>query len=183
MDQIASVDELFVHELNDLRSAEEQLVTALPLMAASATAAELRQGFENHLEQTRVQLERVEEALRLMGERPSGEVCKGMKGLLEEGQKIMNTVERGAVLDAALIDAARKVEHYEITTYRAAAARAHELGHDGVAALLQTNLQEEEFADYRLQELSQGMMPYSGPGADPRDDGSEVLVGTSKTAQ
>jgi len=178
MERIETVDKLFVHELNDLRSAEEQLVGALPLMAASASAPELRQAFEKHLEQTRTQLQRVEEALRLMQERPNGDTCDGMKGLIGEGQKMMDAVTRGAVLDSALIDAGRKVEHYEITAYRSAVSRAHELGHDVVAALLETNLQEEELADDRLQQLAQGMMPYSGPGADPRDDGSEVIVGS-----
>lgn len=178
MERIDSVDELFLHELQDLYSAEQQLTRALPLMAASAQAAELRQGFEAHLEETRTQLQRVEQALKMVGERPNGETCQGMRGLIEEGQKLMKTVERGAVLDSALIDAGRKVEHYEITAYRAAVAKAHELGHTTVANLLETNLQEEELADQKLQLLAEAMMPYSGPGADPRDDGSEVILGT-----
>ena len=183
MAQIETVDKLFIHELNDLRSAEEQLAKALPLMAASATAVELRQGFEMHLEQTRVQLRRVEEALKLLDERPNGDICEGMKGLIEEAQKVMKSVEKGAVLDSALLDAGRKVEHYEITSYRSAVSKAHELGHEVVAGLLEVNLQEEELADYRLQQIAQGMMPFSGPGPDPRDDGSEVLVGTGQTTQ
>ena len=82
------------------------------------------------------------------------------------------------VLDGALIDAARKVEHYEITAYRGAMSKAHELGYDDIGELLQANLQEEELADHKLQTLAEAMMPYSGPGADPRDDGSEVIVGS-----
>jgi ferritin-like metal-binding protein YciE len=88
----------------------------------------------------------------------------------------------GPVLDSALLDAARKVEHYEITAYRGAIAKAHELGRTEVATLLETNLQEEELTDYRLQQMAEGMMPYSGPGADPRDDGSEVIVGDGQRA-
>jgi ferritin-like metal-binding protein YciE len=90
----------------------------------------------------------------------------------------MQSVERGAVLDGALIDAARKVEHYEITAYRGAMSKAHELGHDAVAELLEANLQEEELTDHKLQTLAESMMPYSGPGPDPRNDGSEVIVGS-----
>lgn len=176
MTHIKSVDDLFVHELQDLYSAESQLVTALPLMAAAATAPELRQGFEKHLEETRTQLQRVDQALVTVGHKPSNETCKGIHGLIEEGSDLLKHVERGPVLDAALIDAGRKVEHYEIVAYRGALARAHDLGQSAVASLLEMNLQEEELTDHRLQQLSQGMMPFSGPGSDPRDDGSEVIV-------
>ncbi len=178
MDKIDSVDELLVHELKDMYSAETQLVEALPAMAAAATAPELRQGFEKHLEQTRAHMQRVEQALTILGEQTDNTVCDGMKGLIEEGKSIMQSVERGAVLDGALIDAARKVEHYEITAYRGAMSKAHELGHDEVAELLEANLQEEELTDHQLQTLAEAMMPYSGPGADPRNDGSEVIVGS-----
>jgi len=176
MTHIKSVDDLFVHELQDLYSAESQLVTALPMMATAATAPELRQGFEKHLQETRTQLQRVDQALLTMGHKPNNETCKGMHGLIEEGSDLMKHVERGPVLDAALIDAGRKVEHYEITAYRGALAKAHELGQPAVASLLEMNLQEEELTDHRLQQLSQGMMPFSGLGSDPRDDGSEVIV-------
>ncbi len=178
MDKIDSVDDLLVHELQDLYSAETQLVDALPIMAGAATAPELRQGFEKHLEQTRAHRQRVEQALTILGEQTDNTVCAGMQGLIEEGDSIIHSVERGAVLDGALIDAARKVEHYEITAYRGAMSKAHELGHDEVAELLEANLQEEELTDHELQTLAESMMPYSGPGADPRDDGSEVIVGS-----
>ncbi len=178
MDQIATVDDLFIHELQDLASAEEQLIAALPQMAAAATAPELRQGFTDHLAQTRTHLLRVEQALGALNEHRNGDVCHGIEGLIAEGKKLIKTVEPGAVLDSALIDAARKVEHYEITAYRGAVSKAHELGHDLVADLLGANLQDEELTDHRLQQLAEGMMPYSGPGTDPRDDGSEIIVGT-----
>ena len=178
MDKIDTVDDLLVHELQDLYSAETQLVEALPVMAAAATAPELRQGFEKHLEQTRAHMQRVEQALTILGEQTDNTLCAGMQGLIEEGNSIIHSVERGAVLDGALIDAGRKVEHYEITAYRGAMSKAHELGHEEVAELLQANLQEEELTDDELQKLAESMMPYSGPGADPRDDGSEVIVGS-----
>jgi ferritin-like metal-binding protein YciE len=178
MDKITSVDDLFIHELQDLRSAEEQLIDALPAMAAAATAPELRLGFEQHLEETRAHLQRLEQALSILDEQSDNTTCDGMKGLIEEGKSIMQSVERGAVLDGALIDAARKVEHYEITAYRGAMSKAHELGHDEVAEVLAATLQEEELTDHKLQTLAEYMMPYSGPGPDPRDDGSEVIVGS-----
>lgn len=178
MDKIDSIDDLLIHELQDLHSAEEQLIDALPAMAQAATAPELRQGFEHHLEETRAHLQRLEQALSVLDVQSDGTTCEGMKGLIEEGKSIIHSVERGAVLDGALIDAARKVEHYEITAYRGVMSKAHELGHDAVAELLEATLQEEELADHKLQTLAQSMMPYSGPGVDPRDDGSEVIVGS-----
>ncbi len=178
MDKIDSVDDLLIHELHDLYSAETQLTEALPNMADAATAPELRQGFEKHLEQTRAHMQRLEQALAILDEQTDNTVCAGMQGLIEEGDSLIHSVERGAVLDGALIDAARKVEHYEITAYRGAISKAHELGHEEVAELLGLTLQEEELTDHELQTLAEGMMPYSGPGADPRDDGSEVIVGS-----
>ena len=177
-EKIDTVDALFVHELQDLRSAEEQLVSALTKMAVAADAPELRAGLARHLEQTRQQLRRVEQALSEIGEAPNDEVCYGIEGLIAEAEKLMSAASFGPVLDSALIDAARKVEHYEITAYRATIAKAYDLGFKDVASLLEWNLQEEELIDYRLQQLAEGLTPYSGPGADPRDDGSEVIVGS-----
>lgn len=179
LEKIETVDELFIHELQDLYSAEDQLIRALAFMASAADAPELRAGLARHLEQTRQQLRRVEQALAEVGQIPNGEICHGIEGLIAEGRKMMGTAAFGPVLDSALIDAARKVEHYEITSYRAAISNAYELGFAEVASLLELNLQEEELTDYRLQEMAEGRTPYSGPGADPRDDGSEVIVGSN----
>lgn len=178
-DKIDSIDELFVHELHDLYNAERQLLEALPQMVSAADAPELRDGMARHLNQTRDHLERMRRALQLVGEQPNGEICHGVAGLITEGKKLIDSADAGPVLDGAIIGAARKVEQYEISAYRSATAKAHELGMEEVASLLEMNLQDEELADYRLQQLAQGMMPYSGPGADPRDDGSEVIVGQS----
>jgi ferritin-like metal-binding protein YciE len=178
MDKIETIDELFIHDLNDLHSAEEQLVMALTRMASAADAPELRAGLARHLEQTRGQLRRVQQALVEVGQMPGDEVCHGIEALIAEGESLMAAATFGPVLDSALIEAARKVEHYEITAYRGAIARAHELGFTEVASLLELNLQEEELTDYRLQQLAEGLTPYSGPGADPRDDDSEVVIGS-----
>lgn len=178
-DRIDTVDELFIHELQDLHSAESQLLLALPKMVSAAEAPELRSGLAQHLSQTQQHLSRMERALHLAGQTPNGEVCHGIEGLIKEGEKLIDATASGPVLDNALIDAARKVEQYEISAYRGAVSKAHELGFEDIASLLGENLQEEELTDYRLQQLAQGMMPYSGPGVDPRDDGSEVIVGDS----
>lgn len=177
MEQIETIDTLFIHALQDLYSAEEQLVAALTRMAVAADAPELRSGLARHLEQTRQQQRRVEQALFEVGEQPNGEVCRGIEGLVAEAEQLLASTTFGPVLDSALIDAARKVEQYEITSYRAAIAKAYELGFTEVASLLELNLQEEELTDYRLQQLAEGMTPFSGPGSDPRDDGSEVILG------
>ena len=103
MDKIDSIDDLFVHELQDLYSAESQLVEALPLMAAAATAPELRIGFEKHLDETRAQLQRIEQVLTMLDEQTDDTICAGMQGLIEEGKSIMQSVERGAVLDGAVM--------------------------------------------------------------------------------
>lgn len=183
-EKIDTVDALFIHQLQDIHSAEEQLVSALTKMAVAADAPELRAGLARHLEQTRRQLRRVEQALSEIGEAPNGEVCHGIAGLITEAEALMSATSFGAVLDNALIDAARKVEQYEISAYRAAIAKAYELGFDETASLLEWNLQEEELTDYRLQQMAEGLMPYSGPGDDPRDDGSEVIVGSNgRTAE
>lgn len=181
-DQIETIDELFVHELQDLYSAEYQLTMAVPKMITSANAPELRSALAEHLKQTHQHLLRMERALDMAGHEPEGEVCHGIEGLITETEGLIDSTAYGPVLDGALIDAARKVEHYEITAYRATIAKAHEFGFTDLASLLEMNLQEEELADFRLQQLAEGMMPFSGPGPDPRDDGSEVIVGEAGRA-
>jgi ferritin-like metal-binding protein YciE len=176
-ERIDSVDELFEHELQDLFSAENQLIPALTRMAGAADGADLRAEFAHHLEQTQAHVSRLEKALDIMDLTPSGEPCHGIEGLIAEGERLMAVTSSGPVLDNVLIDSARKIEQYEITAYRGALSKAYELGFVEVAALIELNLQEEELADFRLQQVAQGMMPYSGPGSDPRDDGSEVILG------
>src|ERR1700687_2654715 len=109
--------ELYIDELKDLYSAENQLVKALPKMAKAAAAAELRQGFEKHLKQTQRQVQRLEKIFQALGESPKGKKCKGMEGLIEEGSEAMEEDYEYSVLDAALIGAAQRVEHYEIAGY------------------------------------------------------------------
>src|SRR5436853_511040 len=126
--QLSSLRDLYIDELKDLYSAETQLVKALPKMAKASSSDELRQGFEEHLEQTKGHVERLEQIFQALGESPKGKKCVGMEGLIKEGSEATDEDYEGAVLDAALIGAAQRVEHYEIAAYGTAGAFAELLG-------------------------------------------------------
>jgi ferritin-like metal-binding protein YciE len=147
--------ELYIDELKDLYSAENQLVKALPKMAKAASSDELRKGFEEHLEQTRGHVERLEKIFKSLGESPKGKKCKGMEGLVEEGADVIEEDFEGSLMDAALIGAAQRVEHYEIAAYGTVCAFAEELGEDEQASLLTETLEEEKETDEKLTKLSQ----------------------------
>jgi ferritin-like metal-binding protein YciE len=145
--------ELYVDELKDLYSAENQLVKALPRMAKAATSPDLRTGFEEHLEQTKGHVARLETIFEKLGESPKGKKCKGMEGLIEEGSEAIEEHE-GEVLDAALIGAAQRVEHYEIAGYGTVIAFAEELGESGHVTLLNKTLTEEKQTNEKLTDLA-----------------------------
>lgn len=147
--------ELYLNELKDLHSAEQQLVKALPKMAKAASSEDLREGFEQHLEQTKGHVQRLEQIFEAMNESPKGKKCAGMEGLINEGSETMNEDFEGAVMDAALIGAAQRVEHYEIAAYGTAIAFAEELGESDHVSLLQETLREEKETDEKLTELSE----------------------------
>ena len=149
-----SMKALYVDELRDIYNAEKQLTKALPKMAKAAASEELRNGFTEHLEQTKGHVERLEQVFEALGERPSGKKCAGMEGLIEEGSEVIDEYEKGNILDAALIGAAQRVEHYEIAAYGTVCAFAELLGESEHASLLQQTLQEEKETDAKLTELS-----------------------------
>ena len=157
-----SLQDVFAEQLNDLRSAEEQLVDALPKMAGAASSGELRKAFEEHLAQTRGHLERIEDLLATSGVARTGEVCAGMKGLIEEGAKVVQASGEPMAKDAALIAAAQRVEHYEIAAYGTAATLANNLDLDDAADVLCQTLDEEETADKLLTKIATGGMFRSG---------------------
>jgi ferritin-like metal-binding protein YciE len=146
--------ELYVDELKDLYSAENQLIKALPKMAKAASSEELRQGFEEHLEQTKGQVQRLEKIFELLDESPKGKKCVGMEGLVKEGAEVMEEEFEDSVMDAALIGAAQRVEHYEIAAYGTAREFAKILGETQHASLLEETLQEEKETDEKLNELA-----------------------------
>jgi ferritin-like metal-binding protein YciE len=146
---------LYVDELRDLYSSEQQLIKAIPKMAKAANSDELRKGFEEHLEQTRGHATRLEQILTGLGEPVKGKKCKGMAGIVAEGGEMMSEDFEGALMDAALISAAQRVEHYEIAAYGAVHAYATLMGESEAASLLQQTLDEEKETDQKLTELSE----------------------------
>jgi len=148
-----ALKELFIDELKDIYSAENQLIKALPKMAKAATSDDLRAGFEEHLEQTKEHARRIEEICTELGEKPTGKKCGGMEGLIGEGKEMMDEFEDD-VLDAALISAAQRVEHYEIAAYGTVRTYAELLGHDRAVELLEQTLEEEKETDQKLTELA-----------------------------
>jgi ferritin-like metal-binding protein YciE len=151
------LEELYVDELRDLYSAENQLVKALPKMAKAADSDELRQGFEEHLEQTKGQVQRLETIFKSLNESPKGKKCMGMEGLVKEGGEVMKEGFEGALMDAALIGSAQRVEHYEIAAYGTACEFAQILGESEHASLLNETLHEEKETDEKLTELAKGI--------------------------
>ncbi|MDP9338951.1 MAG: ferritin-like domain-containing protein [Acidobacteriota bacterium] len=149
-----ALKELYIDELKDIYNAENQLVKALPKMAKAATSDDLRTGFEQHLEQTRGHVQRLEQIFKALDEKPSGKKCKGMEGLIAEGQEMMGEDFDDDTMDAALISAAQRVEHYEIAAYGTVRTYAELLGEDQAARLLEQTLEEEKETDQKLTDLA-----------------------------
>jgi ferritin-like metal-binding protein YciE len=149
-----SLKELYVEELKDLFSAENQLTKALPKMAKAASSDELRQGFEEHLEQTQGHVQRLQQIFEQLGEKATGKKCLGMEGLIKEGAEVIGEDFGDAMMDAALISAAQRVEHYEIAGYGSVIAYAELLGESEQASLLKETLEEEKETDEKLTELA-----------------------------
>lgn len=147
--------ELYLDELRDLYSAENQLVKALPKMAKASESEELRDGFEQHLEQTKGHVQRLEQIFEALDESPKGKKCAGMEGLIKEGSEVIEEDFEGALMDAALIGAAQRVEHYEIAAYGTVVAFAEQLGESEHASLLKQTLDEEKETDEKLTSLSE----------------------------
>lgn len=168
---ITSLAELLEHELNDIYSAESQLVEALPKLAEGAQSEDLRAAFEKHLDQTRVHLQRIEEICADLKISPAGETCKGMEGLIREGQEVLQGDMESEPKQAALIGAAQRVEHYEIAAYGTARAHARQLGYLKAYDLLTQTLDEEKDTDQKLTQLAENRVnvkaAMSGENVDP----------------
>ena len=150
-----SLDKLFLEELRDMYNGEKQITRALPKMAKAAESPELQQAFTKHLKETEGQIQRLERIFQELGQPVRGKTCKGLQGILEEGKEMMEEDSEEAVLDAALISAAQKVEHYEIASYGCLRTYAQLLGYDRAVKLLEQNLAEEEAADQKLTQLGE----------------------------
>lgn len=151
-----SLQALFENELKDIYNAEKQLVTALPRMAKATTSPQLRDAITSHLRETEGHVTRLERIFKSLDLPVRGRKCKGMEGLIEEGKEILEEDGEGEVIDAALISAAQRVEHYEIAAYGCLVTYAQTLGHDAAAGLLKQTLSEEEAADEKLTQLAEG---------------------------
>jgi len=153
--QVDSLEKLYVDQLRDIYDAENQLVRALPKMAKAASSAELRSAFEEHLEQTREHVHRLDEIFQTLGHPSKGKSCKAMVGLIEEGEEIMKNDAEPAIRDAGLIAAAQKVEHYEIASYGTLRTFAEFRGDKKAALALQETLDEEYQADKTLTQVAE----------------------------
>ena len=166
-----SLEELFVDELKDLFNAENQLLKALPKLAKKATSPSLKKAFTDHLKETEGHVKRLEKIGQTLGETLTGKKCAAMEGLVEEGSEILEEDGQNAVIDAALIGAAQRVEHYEIAAYGTIRAMAETLGHDDVVEVLQETLDEEGAADKLLTQIAtdEVLEAAQSEGSDEKD--------------
>jgi ferritin-like metal-binding protein YciE len=175
--KMKSLNDLLVDQLKDLYSAESQLIKALPRMAKAASSEDLRAGFEKHLEETEGQLERLDQCFELLEARAKGKKCKAMEGLIEEGKELLQGNVDPDVLDAGLIAAAQKVEHYEIASYGCTVTWAERLGLTQVAKLLQETLDEEKATDVKLTELAESMVNADAVDGSEADEEEMATAG------
>jgi ferritin-like metal-binding protein YciE len=173
---------LYINELKDLYSAENQLVRALPKMAKAADAEDLKAGFEEHLEQTRGHVSRLEKIFKALGESPKGKKCKGMEGLIEEGSDMIQEDPEAEELDAGLIAAAQRVEHYEIAGYGCVRTYAQLLGEEGAVELLEETLKEEKETDEKLTALA-GQINLEAKGSEDAEEGQPERNPARKAAK
>ena len=156
--KLDSLQKLYVSELRDLYSAENQILKALPKMAKAASAPELKEGFQTHLNETKDQVARLERIFEKLGQSPKGKRCKAMEGLLEEGAELMKEDAEPEVLDAGLIAAAQRVEHYEMAGYGTVRTYARLLNETQAERLLQETLDEEAQTDKKLTDLAETLV-------------------------
>jgi ferritin-like metal-binding protein YciE len=169
-----ALKELYIDELRDLYNAENQLVKAIPKMAKASTSDELRQGFEAHLEQTKGHVQRLEQIFKELGEKPSGKKCKAMEGLVAEGAETLGEDYEDEVMDAAIIGAAQRIEHYEIAAYGTVRTFAELLGEETAVQLLEQTLEEEKETDQKLTDLAGEInVEAMGEGSQDEEDSAE----------
>src|SRR5215207_11518490 len=171
--QMKSLRELYVEELKDLYSAENQILKALPRMMRAASERDLQRAFSQHEKQTQRQVKRLERIFKQLGESPRGKKCKGMEGLLEEGKELIQERPEPEVLDAGLIAAAQRVEHYEIAGYGTVRTYARQLGEEEQATLLQQTLDEEGETDKLLTSLAESSINIEAEQADDEGMGGD----------
>jgi len=185
MAETGTLHDAFIDELRDTYDAERQLTKALPKLAKAATSPALREAFETHLEETQGQIERLEQVFESLDERARGKHCDGIAGIIEEGKSVMEEDFDDETMDACLIAAGQRAEHYEMAAYGTLVAWARAMGHDEAADLLQETLDEETAADEKLSTLAEGgINEQAAESAHPSEDEEEeeepVGAGSSK---
>jgi ferritin-like metal-binding protein YciE len=183
MAEMGTLHDAFVDELRDTYDAEKQLTKALPKMAKAANSPELRKAIESHLEETRQQVERLEQVFESLDEKAKGKHCDGIAGIIQEAQAIMQEDFDESTADACLIAAAQRAEHYEMAAYGTLVAWARAMGHDDAADLLQETLDEEKAADEKLNSLAEGGIneqAAEGTHQDEEEEGEPVGAGASR---
>ncbi len=180
MPKISTLEDAYIEQLRDLYSAESQLVKALPKMAKAAHSDELKNGFLEHLEQTKGHVTRLEQIFEELDEKPTGKKCQAMAGLVEEGSETISEDATPAVKDALLIAAAQRVEHYEIAAYGTVKTFAQTLGHDDAAKLLDETLQEEVETDEKLTEAAQTINAEANEGGEEEEEEEEKTTSSRR---
>lgn len=169
-----NLHEAFIDELRDAYDAEKQLTKALPKLAKAAASSELRTAFEDHLRETEGHVDRLEQVFEAIGERASGKHCDGIAGIIEEGKSIMDEDFDESTMDACLIAAGQRAEHYEMAAYGTLIAWARAMGHDGAVGLLQQTFNEEKAADYKLTQIAEnGINEQAANGSMSEEDDDE----------
>jgi ferritin-like metal-binding protein YciE len=179
MADTGTLHDAFIDELRDAYDAEKQLTKALPKMAKAASSPDLRKAFEAHLDETRGQIDRLEQVFSTLDEKVRGKHCDGIEGILEEGKSVMEENFDSATMDACLIAGGQRAEHYEMAAYGTLVAWARAMGHTDAAELLQETLDEEKAADEKLSSLAQdGINQEAAAAAHPEeaDEGAAVAV-------
>ena len=174
MAQSGTLHDAFIEELRDTYDAEKQLIKALPKLAKAAASTDLREAFESHLEETRGHVERLEQVFQSLEEKPRGKHCEGIAGIIEEGKSMMGEEFDEATMDAVLIAAGQRAEHYEMAAYGTLIAWAESMGHTEALNLLQEILEEEKAADQKLTSLAEsGINQEAAEAAHGEDDEEE----------
>ena len=174
MAEAGTLHDAFIDELHDTYDAEKQLTKALPKLAKAATSADLRKAFESHLQETKGHIERLEQVFGSLEEKVRGKHCDGIAGIIEEGKSIMEEDFDETTMDACLIAAGQRAEHYEMAAYGTLVAWAQAMGHDEAASLLQQNLDEEKAADKKLSAIAEGGINQDAADAAHPDGGEEA---------
>jgi ferritin-like metal-binding protein YciE len=180
---IKSMEDLFLHTLQDVYYAENQIVKALPKMIDKATNRELGAGLRSHLKETEGQVKRLEQVFEKLGHEPKGVDCPAIDGLIKEADEVAGEVDDKKVLDAAILGSAQAVEHYEMSRYGTLIAWAKELGHDNVVSLLNANLKEEKAADKKLSTLAEGKVNRRATGKSTAKRSTSRRSSTSSRAK